>query len=119
MPAKKIEWDDTLTDRPLPTVLRRRVPGESILISKLELKQGFTMEPHQHEAEQFVYLVSGSLILRTREPDSAEECEHHLVAGSLLHLPPWTWHGATALADSVSMDIFSPSTLQTGFDQKK
>lgn len=48
-------------------------------------------------------LQSGKLLFRM------EGCEHTLVAGSILNIPPHVPHQVEAIEDSVAIDVFSPA----------
>jgi quercetin dioxygenase-like cupin family protein len=60
---------------------------------------------HSHHNEQFTYIVEGALHFRLGEQG---EREVTVSAGEVLHIPAHVPHEATALEDTLDVDIFSP-----------
>ena len=75
------------------------------MLAQVFLKKGCVVPRHQHENEQFTYIVTGALKFFLGE-DGAEEVTVH--SGEVLHIPSMVWHRAEALEDTLDMDIFSP-----------
>ncbi len=84
---------------------RRFFTGENITMAFLHLKAGCEVPTHQHESEQFSYVVSGSF----RFQIGAEEVI--VKSGELVQIPPQVPHSAIALEDTQGIDIFSPIRL--------
>ena len=87
----------------LPGVtLRTLAHGERTLLAEVRLARGAMIPEHRHPQEQTGYLVSGRL-----EFSVAGDC---LIAepGSSWSLPANIPHGASALEDSVVVEVFSP-----------
>lgn len=82
--------------------LKAAVYGKQTLLTEVRMNQGAIIPPHKHPHEQTGYLVSGQL--------------EFLVDGAqVLANPGDSWniagnveHGATALVDSVVVEVFSP-----------
>jgi unsaturated pyranuronate lyase len=99
-------------DRPMDLLVRRRVIGERAMISHVTLEEGFVVDAHRHENEQFACVVSGRI--RFSLPEEGREVT--LGAGQVLHLPSNVLHGAHALERTVVLDVFSPVSESTGID---
>lgn len=87
----------------LPGVtIRTLAHGERTLLAEVRLARGAVIPEHRHPQEQTGYLVAGRL-----EFAIAGEC---LIAepGSSWSLPADLPHGASALEDSVVIEVFSP-----------
>jgi len=84
---------------------RRLITGDRMMLAHVYLKQGCIVPRHQHENEQFTYILEGAL--RFRVGDAGEE-EVIVRAGEVLHIPSNVWHEAEALEDTLDVDIFSP-----------
>jgi quercetin dioxygenase-like cupin family protein len=92
---------ETVTD----TIRRRIVNGDDMMIAQVFLDRGAVVPKHQHHNEQITYIVSGALHFRLGE---ALEEEVIVRAGEVLHIPSNLPHEATALEDTLDVDIFSP-----------
>jgi len=82
--------------------LKTLVYGEHTLMTEVKMDKGAVIPPHSHPHEQTGYLVSGHM-------DFLVNGEHHIAK------PGYSWniagdieHGATALEESVVMEVFSP-----------
>ncbi len=82
--------------------LRANVYGAHTLLTEVRMEQGAVIPPHSHPHEQTGYLVSGQLeFLVDGERILAEPGDSWNIAGDIEH-------GATALVDSVVVEVFSP-----------
>jgi quercetin dioxygenase-like cupin family protein len=87
----------------LPGVtLRTLAHGERTLLAEVRLACGAVIPEHRHPQEQTGYLVSGRLEF------SIEGAKLVAEPGSSWSLPPELPHGASALEDSVVVEVFSP-----------
>ena len=98
-------WDDMPKERVADKFERRLVTGERVMVAHVYLKKGFVVPRHQHDNEQFTYILEGALHFWIGEDESQELVVR---AGEVLHLPSWVWHKAEALEDTLDVDIFSP-----------
>jgi len=108
MAAKDVtlyRWDDMPKEKVAEKFDRRLVTGERVMLAHVYLKQGFVVPRHQHDNEQFTYILEGALRFWIGEDESQELVVR---AGEVLHLPSWVWHKAEALEDTLDVDIFSP-----------
>lgn len=109
-------WDDLSCDRPLERLVRRRVIGERVMLSHVTLEKGCHVESHAHENEQMAVVLSGAVRFALGDGDDASTLD--VRAGEVLHLPSGLPHAATALDDSVVLDVFSPPSEATGIDRE-
>ena len=114
--APHYRWQDLPEDAPLEGLRRRRVLGEKAMLSRVALEKGCSVASHDHDNEQFVVLISGTMRFCIAEgTDAAHQVT--LREGEVLHLPSGTPHSAFAEEDSVVLDIFSPPSEGTGLDE--
>ena len=81
---------------------RRFFTGEKITMAFLTMKSGCVVPEHNHESEQFSYVINGALRFLL---DGEEVIVR---SGEMLEIPSWVPHSATALEDTTGIDIFSP-----------
>lgn len=98
-------WSDMPLENVTPLLDRRLVTGERMMLAHVYLKKGCVVPRHQHENEQLTYILEGALHFKLGA-DGSEEIV--LRAGEVLHLPSNLPHEATALEDTLDVDIFSP-----------
>lgn len=98
-------WDDVELERVTDTLDRKLITGDSMMLAHVYLKKGCIVPKHQHENEQFTYILDGALRFWIGE-DGAEQVD--VRKGEVLHIPSNVWHRAEALEDTLDMDIFSP-----------
>ena len=72
------------------------------MVVELTLAKGGIVAEHSHPHEQMTHVLSGRL-----EFDVQGE-KRVLGRGEVAHLPPDVPHGARALEDSVTLEVFSP-----------
>jgi len=109
-------WNDLTIDNPMPMLVRQRVIGENMMISRITLQRGCVVPVHAHENEQFSIIVSGKLRFRVHDTAGDPERIVDVGPGEILMLPPNSPHGAEALEDTVALDVFSPPSQTTGVD---
>ena len=98
-------WDDIPWERLNQKLERRLITGDRIMLAHVLLRKGCVVPRHQHENEQFTYILDGALRFRLGQ-NGAEEVI--VRTGDVLHLPSNVWHEAEALEDTLDMDVFSP-----------
>lgn len=82
--------------------LKATVYGQQTLLTEVRMDQGAVIPPHRHPHEQTGYLVSGQLeFLVEGKPIVANP-------GDSWNIPGNTEHGATAVVDTVVIEVFSP-----------
>lgn len=75
------------------------------MVTQILLKRGAAVPWHDHENEQFSYVLSGSLRFELKEGKGRTI---DVLAGEIIHIPSALPHRVEALEDSLSIDIFSP-----------
>ena len=99
-------WDDLPMEKLSETIDRRLVTGRSVMLAHVYLKKGAIVPRHQHENEQYSYVLSGKLKLWTG-PEGDEE-EHTLGPGDVLVIPSNVPHRAEAVEETLDLDVFNP-----------
>lgn len=99
---KHIQWDQVPTETLNPLLERQMVVGSQIMVARVLLKKGCVVPMHQHHNEQVTYVESGALHFNV----SGEEIT--VRSGEFLCIPPNAPHTATALEDTVDVDLFTP-----------
>ena len=98
-------WDDLPREELSPTIRRRLITGDSMMIAHVYLAKGAIVPKHAHHNEQITYILEGVLRFRLGE-DEAEQIDVH--AGEVLTIPPHVPHTAEALEDTLDVDVFTP-----------
>jgi quercetin dioxygenase-like cupin family protein len=99
---KHIRWNDVELENLNPLLQRQFVVGEQIMVARVLLKKGSLVPMHAHENEQVTYILEGALRFRI------DGKEIVVGAGEVLCIPPHMPHEATALEDTVDLDVFTP-----------
>ena len=115
-PIQTLAWSDLPTDRPMDLIERQRIIGEHMMISRVHLSKGFSVPTHNHQNEQFAVVLSGKIRFDIGPSDDPASESTTLGAGQVLVIPPNAPHSATAIEDTLILDIFSPPSEQTGVD---
>ena len=118
MKAQVLTLADLPIDRPMPRIERQRVIAEQMMISRVRLAKGFTLETHQHDNEQIVVLISGRCRFGLGTPGTPGRRDVEVCTGQVLVLPGGTPHSCEALEDTEILDLFSPVSEKTGVDRK-
>jgi quercetin dioxygenase-like cupin family protein len=95
-------WDEMDKEILSPTIARRIISGEKAMVAQVFLAKGAVVPEHQHESEQITYILQGALLF---EIDGKEIL---VGKGQVLRIPSWKPHKATALEETLDLDIFSP-----------
>jgi quercetin dioxygenase-like cupin family protein len=117
MQARQYRWSDLPQDAPMELLSRKRIIGEQMMISQVQLKKGCFVPTHSHANEQFACIMSGELRFGIGEEGTPERYEVRVKAGGVLHLPSNVPHSAEALEDTLVIDLFSPPSATTGIDR--
>lgn len=103
-------------DRPMPLIERRRIIGDKMMVSRVELGRGFVVPTHAHANEQISLVLSGRIRFTIAEGTPGARTLT-LSGGEALMLPSNVPHGAEALEDTVVFDLFCPPSEKTGVDR--
>ena len=95
-------WDAIDKEILSPTIARKIIAGEKAMVAQVFLAKGAVVPEHKHESEQITYILEGALLF---EIDGKEIL---VGKGQVLRIPSWKPHKATALEDTLDLDIFSP-----------
>jgi len=95
-------WDEMEKEVLSPLIGRKIIAGEKAMVAQVFLAKGAVVPEHKHESEQITYILEGALLF---EIDGKEIL---VGKGQVLRIPSWMPHKATALEDTLDLDIFSP-----------
>jgi quercetin dioxygenase-like cupin family protein len=98
-------WKDVPLEEVSPMLSRKLLTGHRMMLTQVFLKKGCIVPRHQHENEQYTYIVEGGLRFWIGED---EKQVIDVMAGEVLHIPSMVWHKAEALVDTLDMDVFDP-----------
>jgi quercetin dioxygenase-like cupin family protein len=103
--AIRYRWSELPREQVSPTLDRRLLTGERVMLAQVRLQKGCLVPRHQHEHEQLTYILEGALRFFLGEDEARQEIVR---ADEVLHLPSNVWHSAEALEDTLVLDVFSP-----------
>jgi quercetin dioxygenase-like cupin family protein len=103
--ATHYRWDDLPREQLNPTIGRRLITGEAMMIAHVYLAKGAIVPKHAHHNEQITYILEGTLRFRLGD-DESEIVD--VAAGEVLTIPPHLPHSAEALEDTLDVDVFTP-----------
>lgn len=95
-------WSE-IEEEPLnPLLSRKLITGDRMMLSHIILKKGCVVPAHKHENEQISYILKGALKFEVNGKEIVVR------EGEVLHIPSNVVHSATALEDTMDLDVFSP-----------
>ena len=95
-------WED-IPEEPLnPLLSRKIITGDRLMMAHVLLKKGSAVPAHQHDNEQFTYILKGALKFEIGGKETIVR------EGEVLVVPANVVHAATALEDTLDLDVFSP-----------
>lgn len=100
--AVKKAWKDVTEEKLNDMATRKFIHGEKVMASELRFKKGASVPEHSHESEQMSWVIEGKLLM------VVEGKEIVVSSGEVLVIPSYARHSATALEDTVDIDLFSP-----------
>jgi quercetin dioxygenase-like cupin family protein len=98
-------WETMPRENVSPTLDRRLITGDRMMLAHVYLKKGCIVPKHSHDNEQITYILDGELKFWIGEDESQIV---HVKAGEVLHIPSNVPHKAEALVDTLDVDIFDP-----------
>jgi quercetin dioxygenase-like cupin family protein len=98
-------WSDVPLETVTPTLDRKLITGQRMMLAQVFLRKGCIVPRHQHENEQLTYVLEGWLRLWVGEN---LERVHDVRAGDVLFIPSNVPHKAEAFEDTLDVDVFSP-----------
>ena len=99
------KWKDVELETVNPLISRKLLTGQKMMLAQVFLKKGAVVPRHQHENEQYTYILEGGLRFWIGEDEKQVQ---DVMAGEVLHIPSMVWHKAEALEDTLDCDIFDP-----------
>lgn len=103
--ARKYAWGDVTAEQLNPSMVRRMVHGDRILVATMHLKDGFVVPLHQHVNEQVTLVKSGTIRFRLGA-DRGQVID--VQPGEVLVIPSNLPHEAQMIGDVEEMDVFTP-----------
>ena len=100
--VKHTRWRDLHYEILNPLLRRQFVVGKNVMLAHIRLLKGCVVPMHKHHNEQLSYIMEGRLKFWIGRRAIIVH------AGEVLAIPPHAPHKVEALADSLSLDIFSP-----------
>jgi quercetin dioxygenase-like cupin family protein len=102
---KKINWEDVPSEEVTPSMHRKIVSGEKLMIAKIKMKDGFLVPLHHHVHEQITQVVSGQM--RFWFGVNKEEVMD-LYPGDVVVIPSNLPHEALMIGDVEEIDTWAP-----------
>jgi quercetin dioxygenase-like cupin family protein len=103
--AKHYRWEELPAEKLKGGLTRRLITGDRMMIAHVRFKKGDDVPRHSHENEQITYILEGALHFRLG-PNG--ERDVIVRAGEVLVIPSHLPHSASALEDTLDVDIFNP-----------
>lgn len=103
--ARKYAWTDVPAEQLNPSMVRRMVHGNSVLVADMCFKDGFVVPLHQHVNEQVTLVKSGTIRFRL---GAGREQVIDVHPGEVLVIPSDLPHEAQMIGDVEEMDVFTP-----------
>jgi quercetin dioxygenase-like cupin family protein len=102
---KAVNWKNIPVEQVNPHMKRQFIYGEKIMISRLQLADGFEVPWHSHENEQITECIEGKMRFWF---DNNEKDHMDLLPGDSLIIPGNRPHKARMIGNVVETDTFSP-----------
>jgi pterin-4a-carbinolamine dehydratase len=103
--ARKYAWTDVPAEQLNPSMRRRMVHGDRVLVADMQFKDGFVVPLHHHVNEQVTLVKSGIVRFRLGA-DGSHVIDVH--PGEVLIIPSNLPHAAEMIGDVEEMDVFTP-----------
>jgi pterin-4a-carbinolamine dehydratase len=103
--ARKYAWTDVPAEQLNPSMRRRMVHGDRVLVADMQFKGGFVVPLHHHVNEQVTLVKSGIVRFRLGA-DGSQVIDVH--PGEVLIIPSNLPHAAEMIGDVEEMDVFTP-----------
>jgi quercetin dioxygenase-like cupin family protein len=102
-PEGRLEsWDEIEARNVRDGIHVRRVGGDTVSFTRIELEAGAKTPDHNHADEQFIYLETG------RASGYVGTIECILEPGDIIVIPAWAPHGFEAFEDTVWYEVHGP-----------
>lgn len=105
MMLEKLSWENVPAETVNPSMERKIVSGEKMMIARMKFKDGFRVPLHSHMNEQITQVISGSIRFWFGE-NKDQEMDLH--AGELVVIPSNLPHEALMIGDVEEIDSWAP-----------
>jgi quercetin dioxygenase-like cupin family protein len=101
----KINWDEVPAEEVNPSMFRKIISGEKLMIAKMKFKDGFIVPLHHHHHEQVTQVLKGTIRFWF---GANKEQEMDLGPGDVIVIPSNLPHEALMIGDVEEIDTWSP-----------
>ncbi len=101
----KNNWDEVVEEQVNPSMKRKIIYGEKIMIAKMKFKDGFVVPLHSHENEQITEVQKGTIRFWF---GANEEQQLDINPGESVVIPPHLPHKALMIGDVEETDTWAP-----------
>ena len=102
---KSISWDKIPEEQVNPSMSRKILTGEKLMISKIKFTDGFVVPLHHHENEQITHVLKGTIRFWFGK-DKEDTLDVH--AGEFVVIPPGLPHEALMIGEVEEIDHWAP-----------
>lgn len=102
---KKLNWENVPTEEVNPSMSRKIVTGEKLMIARMKFKDGFIVPLHQHIHEQVTQVIAGKMRFWFGKD---KEQTMDLYPGDVVVIPSNLPHEALMIGDVEEVDTWSP-----------
>jgi quercetin dioxygenase-like cupin family protein len=102
---KKLSWDTVRNEEVTPSMQRKIISGEKLMLAKMQFKDGFVVPLHAHENEQITHVISGTVRFWFGEN---KEQQMDLNAGETVVIPASLPHEALMIGNVEEIDTWAP-----------
>lgn len=103
--VEKISWNEVPQEEVNPSMKRRIITGEKMMIARMNFKDGFVVPLHHHVHEQITQVISGKMRFWF---GANKEQVMDLEAGEVVVIPSNVPHEALMIGEVVEIDSWSP-----------
>jgi quercetin dioxygenase-like cupin family protein len=100
-------WGEENALPPVDQLERWTIAGERSAVMRFRVEEGFVLPEHAHPEEQITVMLEGQLEFTVEDPGSGTIVTT-AGAGDVVVIPGGVSHGARALTDVLSIDVFTP-----------
>jgi quercetin dioxygenase-like cupin family protein len=102
---KKLNWEQVPAEEVTPSMSRKIVTGEKLMIAKMKFKDGFVVPLHKHIHEQVSQVISGQMRFWFGEN---KEQVMDMFPGDVVVIPSNLPHEALMIGEVEAIDTWSP-----------
>ena len=102
---KKINWSNVPSEEVNPSMKRKIVSGEKLMIARMNFKDGFLVPLHHHVHEQVTQVISGKMRFWF---GANKEQTMDLNPGDVIVIPSNLPHEALMMGDVEEIDTWAP-----------